>query len=202
MIALLTLLAAYLLLCGGFALFGTLWPSGGVVRRAQVVIVLGGGAGPDGLLPVGQARVAAGVAALGDDQRLHMTGGLASGGSEAALMTAEAIRLGVAPDRITQEGASRTTQQNALFSQRVVGNDRVVIVSDNFHLARATILFRAYGYRVVGCRGTTYRRPLGRSMWFYAREGLSALLNLSRLIAWGLAAMLRIPRDWRIRNLT
>lgn len=198
----LTLMVAYLLLCGGLALFGAMWPSGGVVRRAQVVIVLGGGAGPDGLLPVGQARVAAGVAALGEAQRLHMTGGLASGGSEAALMTAEAIRLGVAPDRITQEGASRTTQQNALFSQRVVGNDRVVIVSDNFHLARATILFRALGYRVVGCRGTTYRRPLGRSMWFYAREGLSALLNLSRLIAWGLAAMLRIPRDWRIRNLT
>ena len=93
MIAIGLLIAAYLALCIGLAVFGVLQPAAGVELTAQVVIVLGGGAANGRLLPVGRARVAAGVASLGAGQSLHMTCGLAGGGSEAALMAAEAVRL-------------------------------------------------------------------------------------------------------------
>jgi len=196
------LITAYLALCIGLAVFGAKQPVAGVEPTAQVVIVLGGGAANGRLLPVGRARVAAGVASLGAGQSLHMTGGLAGGGSEAALMAAEAVRLGVDVARITQEGRSRTTQQNALFSASIVGNHPVVIVSDNFHLARAAMLFRGHGYGVVGLRGTTYRRRQRRALWFFAREGLSAPLNATRLIVWGMARRAGASREWCIRHLT
>lgn len=202
MIAIGLLIAAYLALCIGLAVFGAKQPAAGVEPTAQVVIVLGGGAVNGRLLPVGRARVAAGVASLGAGQSLHMTGGLAGGGSEAALMAAEAVRLGVDVARITQEGRSRTTQQNALFSASIVGNHPVVIVSDNFHLARAAMLFRGHGYGVVGLRGTTYRRRQRRALWFFAREGLSAPLNATRLIVWGMARRAGASREWCIRHLT
>ena len=196
------ILCGYAALCLTMAAYGWTRPTGGIDPRAQVVVVLGGGARGGQLQPVGQARVAAGVASLGPGQTLHLTGGLAGGGSEAALMAAEAKQLGVEPHRITQEHESRTTQQNALFSQPIIGERAIVIVSDNFHLARAAMLFRGHGYTVTALRGTTYRRGMRRALWFFAREGLSGPINLLRLIAWGLAGGLGASRDWRIRTLT
>ena len=78
----------------------------------------------------------------------------------------------------------------------------MVIVSDNFHLARAAMLFRGHGYRVVGLRGTTYRRRARRALWFFAREGLSGPLNATRLIVWGMARRAGASREWCIRHLT
>ena len=195
------LIACYLALCAALAAVGS-WPRPrGPVAGEAVVVVLGGGARPGALMATGRARVAAGVAALGPGQGLHFTGGVFDGSSEAALMRDEAIRLGVDPARITCENDSLTTLQNAILSVAIMGARPIVLVTDRFHLARAAALFALTGYRVAGLRGSAHRFGPRRVGWFFAREGLSFLLNMGRLAAWGLAGMLGVPRDWRIRHL-
>ncbi|WP_316014599.1 YdcF family protein, partial [Roseobacter sp. HKCCA0434] len=147
------------------------------------------------------ARVAGGVAALGPPpQVLHLTGGLASGGSEAVLMADHAQALGVPPERISREDASRTTFQNALLSRAVLGRGaRIVLVTDGFHLARAALLFRAAGFRLVALRRSAHEVTPRRARWYFFREGLSFALNTARVAAWWGSGLLGLPERWRMR---
>lgn len=202
MSALLGLLAGYGLLCTALALYGV-WPRrSGPVTGDAVVVVLGGGARPGALLASGRARVAAGVAARGVGQGLHFTGGVHDGSSEADLMRAEALARGTAADGITCEGDSRTTLQNALLSASILRGRRIVLVTDRFHAGRAATIFALLGLRVVAVRPSAHRFARRRVIWFFAREGLSFLLNMGRLAAWGLTGLLGVPRAWRLRHLT
>ena len=198
----LLLVIAHALLCTALAVFGA-WPrASGPVAGDAIVVVLGGGARPGALLASGRGRVMAGVAARGASQGLHFAGGVHDGSSEAELMRAEALSLGTAVDGITCEGDSRTTLQNALLSMPVLRGRRIVLVTDRFHAARAAAIFALLGLRVVAVRTSAHRFALHRALWFFAREGLSFLLNIGRLAAWGLTGMLGVPRAWRLRHLT
>jgi uncharacterized SAM-binding protein YcdF (DUF218 family) len=60
-------------------------------------------------------------------------------------------RFGVAPDRITLEGTSRTTYENAVFSRQLVSpkpGERWLLVTSAFHMPRSMGAFRAAGFDV------------------------------------------------------
>ena len=73
--------------------------------------------------------------------------------SEAAVMRALALDLGVSADRIILEDRSANTFENAVFVGRIIRERkwrRVVVVTDSFHLPRALLVFRWLGLPVRG----------------------------------------------------
>ena len=90
------------------------------------------------------------------DARLVFTGGSAAllihRGTEADVTRRLWIAMGVPPERITTEDASRNTFENALFTQRLVGpqpGERWLLVTSAFHMPRAVGTFRAANFPVV-----------------------------------------------------
>ena len=60
-------------------------------------------------------------------------------------------RFGVAADRITLESASRTTDENAVFTRRLLmpkPGERWLLVTSAFHMPRSMGVFRAAGFDV------------------------------------------------------
>lgn len=83
---------------------------------------------------------------------------IASGGkgsnehvSEAEGMESYLIDAGIDADRIIKEDKSTNTSENLIFSAKLmnVENDRVVIVSNNFHEFRAKAIAKKQGYKYV-----------------------------------------------------
>ena len=70
---------------------------------------------------------------------------------EARGMAAYLTRRGVSPDRIIQESNSTNTVQNIVFSLELIGSmdRRIGIVTNNFHVFRATRLARKAGAQHV-----------------------------------------------------
>ena len=66
-------------------------------------------------------------------------------------MAAYLTRRGVSPDRIIQESNSTNTVQNIVFSLELIGSvdRRIGIVTNNFHVFRATRLARKAGAQHV-----------------------------------------------------
>ena len=71
--------------------------------------------------------------------------------SEAAGMRQYLVNAGISDERILMEDTSTSTQENLMFSGRLLDkeNDRVVIVTNNFHVFRALRLAEKQGYRHV-----------------------------------------------------
>ncbi|WP_225410325.1 YdcF family protein [Stigmatella hybrida] len=144
--------------CG---VFGLAWHVGRFGRRegavpADVLVVLGarvlaGGVASGAL----QARVEKAVALYqqGLAPRLLFSGGTGlHPPSEAQVMRALAVRLGVPAEACLLEEQSHSTAQNARFSAEVLrrlGAGRVVVVSDAYHLLRARQYFRLQGWEVA-----------------------------------------------------
>jgi uncharacterized SAM-binding protein YcdF (DUF218 family) len=131
---------------------------------------------PDGIVVLGgsiSADVSAARGAIAFDEaaeRITVTAELArrypnariifAGGSSALIFdegveAAFAIRqledLGVAPQRMTAEGQSRNTIENAVFSRRIANpkpGERWLLVTSAYHMARAIAAFRAAGFPV------------------------------------------------------
>lgn len=62
------------------------------------------------------------------------------------------IELGIAPERITIERASRNTWENAVFTRRMIDpkpGERWLLITSAWHMPRAIGLFRAAGFDVV-----------------------------------------------------
>jgi uncharacterized SAM-binding protein YcdF (DUF218 family) len=73
--------------------------------------------------------------------------------AEALVMASLAVRLGVPPGRLVIEDGSRSTMDQAEAVAEMVrreGWERVVVVTDRYHLPRARFLFRAAGVTVSG----------------------------------------------------
>ena len=69
---------------------------------------------------------------------------------EASAMTALALRLGLAPNRILTETHSRTTAESAVEVRRLLPNaQRIVLTTAAYHLPRAMALFRKQGFAEV-----------------------------------------------------
>ena len=71
--------------------------------------------------------------------------------SEAAGMRQYLVDAGINDERILMEDASTNTFQNLVFSSRLLDpeNDKVVIVTNNFHVFRAVCIAEKQGYRDV-----------------------------------------------------
>lgn len=78
---------------------------------------------------------------------------------EAHVMRDLAVAEGLPADRILIEDAARNTFENAVYTGLMIRErrwQRVIIVTDSFHLPRALYVFRRIGLRV---EGAAVRRP-------------------------------------------
>lgn len=158
------------------------WPARPDLTRVDAIIVLGGA---EDLAPFRRwhdpafneagERVMAGVAlALAHPQaRLVFTGGvgtLAGGGAHgdpAALTGATFQALGIAPDRIVVEDASRTTAENARALRQVLPpapGAVHVLVTSAFHMPRAMHSFTRAGWTGLVAWPVDYRSG-GLGLW-------------------------------------
>ena len=122
-------------------------------ERPLTAVVLGARVHPDGSpSPALVDRVRVGVALLreGRAQRLVLSGGSPDDRpTEASVMATLALELGAPPESLVLETKSRSTFQNAALSIESLGSEHeILLVSCDFHLARATAHFRWRGLTV------------------------------------------------------
>jgi uncharacterized SAM-binding protein YcdF (DUF218 family) len=99
-----------------------------------------------------------------------------------------AIELGVPPERIVEEDRAVNTFENAVYCGRIFHDrrwQRLVVVTDRFHLPRALFVFRRLGLPVAGAP-VPGRYGLSRLEWTraYLRE-LGSLIHSACLFAVG-----------------
>ncbi len=169
-------------------------------RPAGAIVVLGGAMGPN-LIEASETsgRVRAGVALwkAGLAPRIHFTGGAAEDGRPGAgdRMLDLAVALGVPRAAASAENRSRSTLQNALFSQPILGplaEGPVIVVSDGYHLARAWASFRWAGYPVVRLAAASAfgeQTPMEQAERV-GRETLAWWFNAARVAVWEIVAKL------------
>lgn len=123
---------------------------------ADAIVVLGAAQYQGRPSPVLRTRLdhAIGLYARGLAPRLVLTGGIAEGDteSEAAVSRNYALRAGVPDSAILMENDGRTTGQSLRSVGRLLGTRgmrRVVLVSDPFHLFRASLVARRHGLDVL-----------------------------------------------------
>lgn len=70
--------------------------------------------------------------------------------SEAEAMYRGLVQMGISPERLILEDHSTTTKENLFFSRQWIGaEDRVGIVTSDFHIARSLAIARESGYTRV-----------------------------------------------------
>ena len=124
-------------------------------QRADAVVVLGAQVMPNGALSTAlleRARTGAELFKRGLAPLIIFSGGNTGGPtSEAKAALHVALDLGVPSTACLLEEGSLTTLENARRTAEILrarGLQRVVLVSDAFHLARAALLFRREGVDV------------------------------------------------------
>ncbi len=153
---------------------GVLWvASRDRAAPADAIVVLGAAQYRGRPSPVLRARLdhAVGLYARGMAPRLVLTGGIAEGDreSEAAVSRTYVLAAGVPDSSILLENEGRTTGQSLSAVGRLLdarGLRRVVLVSDPFHLFRASLVARRQGLEVLtsptsvtGVWGRVFRQP-------------------------------------------
>lgn len=113
------------------------------------IVILGAGLTPEGHIPpVLEERLRTGfrLATAYPTSRIIVTGGVPKNGRTEARAMGDWLRgAGIAPWRITEEGSSNSTVQNAQFTDRIFrerGTTGAVVVTNDFHLNRAVLNFR------------------------------------------------------------
>lgn len=145
---------------------------------ADVIVVLGAAAYDTRPSPVFTERIRHGIDLYerGLADTLLFTGGYGDGArfSESQVARTYALRAGVPEDAILIETLSRTTYQNLSRSRDLLtdhGLQRVIVVSDPLHMARALRLCRRLGIDAVGSPTPSSRFRSFRTQWsFLARE--------------------------------
>jgi uncharacterized SAM-binding protein YcdF (DUF218 family) len=159
---------------------------------ADMVVVLGARVLPGGVpSPALRARVEKAVALYqqGLAPQLLFSGGVGvNPPSEARVMRALAVRLGVPEQACLLEEQSHSTEQNARFSVEVLRSlaaRRVVVVSDPYHLLRARQYFRLHGLEVATSPALLTERNLRALDRFYwtVREAAALLFHPRVLFA-------------------
>ena len=122
---------------------------------ADYVIILGAQWRQEGPSEVLRRRLDKAVEYLNEnpDTQVIVSGGQGSNEpvSEAAGMRKYLVDAGISDERIRMEDASINTYQNIVFSGRLLDpeNDKVVIVTNNFHVFRAVRIAEKQGYKDV-----------------------------------------------------
>lgn len=123
--------------------------------QAKYIVVLGGGHTSDPKLPVSSQvgpeslyRVLEGVRlykATPSRKLILSGGGVFDPHPEAETMSRIALIMGVNPNDIIKESASRDTQEQAQLIKSMVGRDKFFLVTSASHLPRAMALFHKQG---------------------------------------------------------
>ena len=151
-----------LMLCGGLlyfaAVIGAIHIAGAAdtAQAADAIIVLGAGLRRDGQPGWALTRRASKAADLwheGIAPYVLCTGAQAEGypRSEAAACRDILIGAGLPATAVLMEESSRSTEENAIYSRRLLerlGLSRVALVSDSYHMLRAGWLFRRQDLKV------------------------------------------------------
>ncbi|MEO1293962.1 MAG: YdcF family protein [Pseudomonadota bacterium] len=168
------------------------------VAKADAIITLSGDLDQDGNLgPFSRARVATAVALYeaGVAPRLLMSGGLnrRTGKVLSFEMLLYAKEQGVNEAAFFVDAESVSTFENARYSLAIAEEaewDRVVLVTDGFHLLRTWALFEywagADGPAVIALApadGLTEASPLW-ALWIVLREGLAYPYNGAKIIGY------------------
>jgi len=151
-------------------------------RTAQAIVVIGGGVKP---APEYAANVLSGAA----NQRLQygawlsrqtglpllVSGGAPLGGEPEAVVMARVLQQHYGLSARWQEPASRTTLENARYSQALLARDgvqRIVLVTQAWHMSRALPLFAQTGLQVLP-GSTGYVRYDGGGLVLWLPSGLA-----------------------------
>ncbi len=150
--------AVWMALCLILAAQVHLYGSSDGAAAADVIVVLGAGLEPDGSAGEAMARRTAHAAVLYVER--YAPAVICAGGftqdvpiSEAAVCAELLVADGVPRDAIWLEEASRSTEENAIFTavlMREQAWQTALVTSDRYHLWRSSLLFGKYGITVVG----------------------------------------------------
>lgn len=125
-------------------------------RGADYIVVLGAGLIGTRVTPLLAARIERGIALLhcNPNAVLIMSGGQGPGEdvAEGEAMARYAEERGVVREKIMIEGESRSTEENLLFSSRLMEKARpkVIVVTTSYHVFRALLLAKQQGLKCVG----------------------------------------------------
>ena len=129
------------------------------IGNVKWVVVLGGGHASDPALPAISQLSRASLARLAEGLRLYrgLPGSklILSGGkpferiSEARIMADVAVDIGARSQDLVLEEVSKDTEEEAHLIQRIVAQDRFVLVTSASHMPRSMVLFRKLGMNPI-----------------------------------------------------
>jgi uncharacterized SAM-binding protein YcdF (DUF218 family) len=204
--------AAFVVMTLSMLAWTFLWPEPDVraLQPADAIVCMGGSMSADGALAASTlTRVErcvqlfeAGLAPV-----IIFSGGIArpTGPSAGSQMGRFAVTLGVPQDAVIAEGLAQSTLQNALFSLPLIPNaDRIIIVTEAFHLPRSWASFRwarwelghpATSVTLVMSEDVRRDPATGEIVWtMLVRESLAIWFNAVRAVAYTVAP--HDPVDW------
>jgi len=174
--------------------------------KADVIVCLGGGAGVDGILlnsSIVRAEACADLYLKGAAPVVLFTGAHADPRlpSVAQNMADIAIDLGVPQEAIMVEEQSRSTLQNAVYTQPFLReSESVILVTQGFHLQRSKFSYQAIGpWKISLWMAAPFDRyPDGSINWqAMYREALAVWFNLVRFGLWRVAKRVGLNDiDW------
>lgn len=125
-------------------------------RNADYIVVLGSGIIGTKVPPLLAARIDRGIELLSfnPDAVLILSGGQGPGEeiAEGEAMAGYAAGKGVDKKRIIMETRSVSTEENLLFSRRLMEKEKpeVIVVTTSYHVFRALLIARKQGIRCIG----------------------------------------------------
>ena len=145
------------------------------IEDADCIVVLGARVVPPGVAGLSlrtRAGKAAELYAAGAARHIVCTGGVGHTAPAESIAAGEVLReRGVPPSAIEREERSTSTWENATETAAICqarGWTRVIVVSDAYHVWRATRNFRALGLQASAAAAPD--PPLGRHIWMALRE--------------------------------
>jgi len=152
------------------------------------VVVLGGGHTSDPNLPSTGQISHSSLSRLVEGIRIHnmlprskliLSGGGASDAiPEAKVLADVAVALGIDGEDLVLESLSRDTKDEARLIQKIVGNDRFILVTSASHMPRSMAMFRKTGMQPIPAP-TDYhvkqRRGMSPGMFFPSAGGLGKM---------------------------
>lgn len=137
-------------------------PSIAPAYDAEYVIILGAGLNGEEISQTLESRLKAGVEYLQNHPEVPV---IVSGGQgegefipESTAMARYLLSHGISMERITEEDKSATTRENLELSKRILKNkgadeDRILIVTSDYHLFRAILIGEGLGMDCSGMAG-------------------------------------------------
>lgn len=145
--------------------------------EADFLVILGAGLRGGDITLVLQERLLKGIEYLEKypDSKVVVTGGKGFGESitEAEAMEGYLVSKGIEPQRIVKEDKATSTMENFVFSKEILQQvmkakeNRIVVITNDFHMMRAKLLARRVGFEPYGI---TCNTPISVRANCYIRE--------------------------------